>query len=863
MCDAKRLPLWRGVCAVPTWCVWLAVVACWLSGISGGMGRSDEGPSGSKTGAPAVSDRQGKAERIDGEWFRRHVAPILREQCVKCHSGDSPKGGLRLTTREGLVKGGESGPAVDLAAPRNSLLLDAINYASLEMPPQGQLPPDQIAVLTRWVMAGTPWPAGFAIEPPEAERGGRRSIDPQTYWAFQPIRRPPVPEVDKEWVRTPIDAFILSRLERKGLRPNRDASKATLLRRAFYNLIGLPPTPEQVRAFLADDSPDAFERVVDELLESPHYGEHWGRHWLDIVRFAETNSYERDGDKPHAWRYRDYVIASFNKDKPYDRFILEQLAGDELPDRTPETIIATGYYRLGIWDDEPADPLLALYDDLDDILTTTSQALLGITMNCARCHEHKLDPIPHRDYYRMLAFFSGIRRFGVRSYQSIRDASVRMVGSPEELARHAEETRRYKEAVAANAQGLQDIERRVRPHLIPVEKQDFKDERNRVAIVKKYVPEVISEEEFRRYVALTEQRDRLRRNPPRPLMEVLCVKEIGPKPRETFVLQRGNPHSPGEKVEPGFLSCLNPPEPKIVPPAHGESCGRRLALARWIVDERNPLTARVMANRIWQYHFGRGIVRTPNNFGAASIPPTHPELLDWLAAELIASGWRLKPLHRLIMRSHVYRLDSTPSEAARRDDPQNDLFSHFNIRRLTAEEIRDSILSVNRTIDLRVGGPSIYTTIPREVLQGQSRPGAGWPVSPKHEQRRRSVYIFVKRSLRPPILETFDAADTDFTCPVRFETTQPSQPLLLINSEFINEQAQLFADDLQKTFPDDLAGQVREALWRVLQRPPTEAEVQRGVRFIHGLQQDGASLPVARKYFCLLALNLNEFLYVD
>ncbi|RMG35050.1 MAG: DUF1553 domain-containing protein [Planctomycetota bacterium] len=795
--------------------------------------------------------------------FRERVASILRRRCVTCHSGEEPKGGFRLTTREGLLKGGESGPAIDPAKPENSLLLEAINYETLEMPPQGRLPPEEIATLTKWVLAGAPWPDGLVLQPPRQRPAGRK-IDPKTYWAFQPIRRPPVPEVkNRQWVRTPIDAFILARLEANGLKPAGDASRATVLRRAYYNLIGLPPSPEQVRAFLADDAPDAFERVVEELLQSPHYGEHWGRHWLDIVRFAETNSYERDGDKPHAWRYRDYVIESFNEDKPYDRFILEQLAGDELPDRTPETIIATGYYRLGIWDDEPADPLLALYDDLDDILTTTCQAFLGLTMNCARCHEHKLDPIPHRDYYRMLAFFNGVRRFGVRSYQSIRDASVRMVGTPEEIARHAEETRRYREAVAANAEALKDIEKRVRPHFRPVEKQDFKDERNRVAIMRKYVPQVLSEEEFRRYVALTEERDRLRRNPPKPLMEVLCVKEVGPKPRETFVLQRGNPHAPGEKVEPGFISCLNPPEPRIVPPAHGESCGRRLALAQWIASEKNPLTARVMANRIWQYHFGRGIVRTPNNFGAASIPPTHPELLDWLAAELIASGWRLKPLHRLIMKSHVYHLASTPDREAVEKDPQNDLFSHFDVRRLTAEEIRDSILCVNRTIDLQVGGPSIYTTIPREVLQGQSRPGAGWPTSPKEKQRRRSVYIFVKRSLRPPILEVFDAADTDFTCPVRFETTQPSQPLMLINSEFINEQARLFAEDLEKAYPDDLAAQVEEALWRVFQRPPSKGEIERGLRFVRGLRQDGADVRTARKYFCLMCLNLNEFLYVD
>ncbi|HEU4752667.1 MAG TPA: DUF1549 domain-containing protein, partial [Armatimonadota bacterium] len=335
------------------------------------------------------------------KFFTSEVRPVLEEKCVSCHSGEKPQGGLRLTSREAVLKGGGSGPAVNISKPEQSLLVAAVNYSGRRMPPQGKLPQKQIDALTQWVRMGLPWPSGEQASLEPKAHAGPPQVTPETmkFWSFQPVRRPQPPQVkQKAWVHNPIDQFILARLEKEGLKPNPPASRAVLIRRAYYDLIGLPPSAAEVQAFVSDPSPNAWEKVVDRLLASPQYGEKWGRHWLDLVRYAESNSYERDGTKPNAWRYRDYVIQSLNQDKPYDQFITEQLAGDEISPRTPERLIATGYYRLGLWDDEPADPEQALYDDLDDIANTTGQVFLGMTIGCARCHDHKLDPVPQKDY---------------------------------------------------------------------------------------------------------------------------------------------------------------------------------------------------------------------------------------------------------------------------------------------------------------------------------------------------------------------------------------------------------------------------------------------------------------------------------
>lgn len=812
------------------------------------------------------------AESDDGQqFFREQVKPLIEQKCLKCHGmNGTERGGLRLVSRDDVLRGGELGPAVDLDDPSSSLLLEAVQYEGLEMPPSGKLPVSEIEIFRRWIKLGLPWGHSLDVETHDGEDGpaGPPEVNETTrsFWSFQPLSKPvvPIPQ-GTTWIQNPIDAFILDRLEKANLSPAPPASRSHLLRRAYYDLIGLPPTPEQVKAFLADPSPHAFERVVDQLLDSPHYGEKWGRYWLDLVRFAETNSYERDGLKPFAWRYRDYVIQSFNDDKPYDQFILEQLAGDELAPHNPEAVIATGYYRLGIWQDEPVDLEQALYDDLDDIVGTTGQVFLGLTINCARCHEHKLDPIPQRDYYRMLAFFNGVTRLGVRSAASVEQNSLRTIATEQEQKRHAAEIAQHRQELAEVERQLTVIESRVKKDFVPVEHEEFKHEQHRIPLVKKRVPDLVSEEEFASYVQLMGERKRLREYKPAGLRQALCVTEIGPKPRDTYVLIRGSAHARGELVQPGFLTVLSDDDPVMPKPASGaQSSSRRLVFARWVANANNPLTARVMANRLWQYHFGRGIVTSPNNFGLQGDAPSHPELLDWLAGQLIDNQWRLKSLHKTMMMSNAYQMSARTTQEGLAKDPENKLVWRFNMRRLSAEEVRDSILAVNGSLNPELFGPGIYPIIPKEVLAGQSRPGSGWGQSSPDQRARRSIYIHVKRSLLTPLLGSFDFPDPDATCPVRFSTTQPTQALAMLNSDFLGREAEVFAQFVQEEAGNDPRDQVTVALQRVLQRSPTDAEVQRALGFIHRMtSQHNQDAKSALTKFCLLALNLNEFVYID
>lgn len=707
----------------------------------------------------AVCERSTWAESNPVD-FTREVQPILAKHCFQCHGPGDAESGLRLSSREGAIEPADSGlPAIVPGDASASELMRRITADSEfeRMPPEDPaLTAQQIEVLRRWIDQGAAW---------------------QDHWAFEPLQAPQVPVVeDADWVRNPIDAFVLANLEQHGLKPAPPADRLTLLRRAHFDLTGLPPTPEAVADFLADDSPTAFEKVVDRLLNSPHYGERWGRHWLDLVRFAETNSFERDSVKPHAWRYRDYVIRSLNEDKPYDQFLREQLAGDELDDPTVDSIVATGFYRLGIWDDEPADVLLARYDHLDDLIATVGQAFLGLTIHCARCHDHKIDPITQQDYYELLAFFHNVTPMAKEGPQ---------------------------------------IE-------VPIVLEDGSS------------------------------------------AHALAVSEKGPQSPETFVLVRGNPRVPGAAVEPGFPEVLDA-QPAVIPtPADdARSSGRRKVLADWIASPENPLTARVMANRIWQHHFGRGIVASPNNFGSNGLPPTHPDLLDWLAHQFIQHGWRLKSMHRLIMLSSAYQMSSQGDPDALLRDPANDLFWRFDLRRLSAEEVRDAVLAVNGRLNPQMYGPGFFEEISAEVLAGQSRPGSGWGKSPPDQQARRAVYIHVKRSLLTPLLEAFDLADPDSTCDARFVTTQPAQALAMLNGKFVNDQAAHFADRLRREAGDQPDAQIRRAWQLALGREPDEASQRDALALFDALQQHGVPREKVLDYYCLLVFNLNEFLYLD
>jgi hypothetical protein len=802
------------------------------------------------------------------QFFETKVRPVLADNCIKCHGEEKQKGNLRLDSLAALLAGGDQGPAIVAKQAEKSLLIKAIGYGDteLKMPPNKKLPAQQIADLTQWVKMGAPWPGGDTTVKVAPKRGEKEITEKdRAHWAFQLVKRP-TPPISSAAAH-PIDAFILAKLQAKGLQPNPPTTKRELIRRLYYDLIGLPPTPQEMETWLNDPSPNAYEKLVDRLLESPHYGEKWGRHWLDLVHYAETNSYERDNPKPNAWRYRDYVIRSFNQDKPYDQFIREQLAGDELshgepgtlaPGSADDAIIATGYYRLGIWDDEPTDREQARYDGLDDIVATTGQVFLGLTFDCARCHDHKIDPIPQKDYYRLLSFFHNINHF-------------RNGGATDEV-------------VLADTAGKQLYEQRVRA----LEKQRsdlqtalnaFEDEFRKLyeqvqgaggpqpdfaKLVRSEGARLLGKERFQRYEEQRRELEALKKQTV-PAEKALCVTEAGRTAPETFVMLRGNPHVKGDKVEPAFPLILGGQAPVFPqPPPSAKTAGRRLVLANWIASKDNQLTARVMANRVWQYHFGRGLVRSSSNFGTQGDKPTHPEMLDWLASELVQNGWRLKSLHRLITTSNAYRMSSRGNSAALAADPANDLFWRFDMRRLSAEEIRDSILSVTGCLNPKMFGPSMYVDIPKEVMAGQSAPGYGWGKSPPEEQNRRSIYIHVKRSLLTPILESFDIAETDRSTPARFTTTQPTQALGMLNSEFLNKEAARLAARLSKEAGRDISKQVELALRLVAQREPSAAEIQRGVKLIETLRiKDGASSEMALKYFCLMALNLNEFVYLD
>jgi mono/diheme cytochrome c family protein len=817
-----------------------------------------------------ASDKDAGARFFDAE-----VLPILRAHCFSCHAAEAGReveSDFDLSSREALLRGGASGPAIDEERPGESALLRAVRYEDYEMPPKGKLPQAQIAVLERWVKMGAPWSEAKAVHagPPQVDAQARQ------FWSFRPVTRPEIPAVDDPtWNHSPVDAFLLAKMQAAGVTPSPPVRKTTLLRRVFYDLTGLPPSPDDVAEFLADDAPDAYERVVDRLLDSPQYGERWARHWLDLVRYGETSGYEFDRVKPEVWRYRDYVIRAFNEDKPYDQFIREQLAGDELGEFSADGLIATGYYRLGAQDGGAPDKLQAQFDELDDIMAVTGQVFLGLTVNCARCHDHKIDPFPTADYYRMLAFFRGIDRRGetrpLDPEQAAREDRSPRRDYPRDEEEESSQSTEYRQRMRVLDEQLAAIEEPLKPHLNGGETDNFRVPEYRPAIVRLHTPEHVSPEQLAEYERLLVAKHELEESRPESMARALCVTESGPRPPQTFVLERGSPYAEADPVEPGFPSVLgaNSSSASIPAPKEGaRSSGRRRVLADWIASADNPLTARVMANRLFHYHFNRGIVRSTSDFGYGGTPPTHPELLDWLASELIANDWRLKPMHKLLVMSRAYRTSSVPTDNAAELDAANDLLSHFELRRLEAEEIRDSILAVSGNLNLKMFGQSIYPTIAKEVLAGQSRPGQGWEYSPPEEQARRSVYIHIKRSLTVPLLAVFDANDVDSSCPVRYATTQPTQSLTMLNSEFLATQAGILARDLERQIsaePGETDGVfVAAALARVTQRDPTAAEVERGVAFMERLREEhGLSHELAAMKFCLMAMNLNEFLYVD
>jgi len=655
------------------------------------------------------------------------------------------------------------------------------------------------------------------------------------HWAFQSVRQPPVPAVrNKGWVRTPIDAFVLARLEAEGWKPNPLAAARALLRRVHLDLAGLPPTIGEQDRFVANPAAGALDRVIDDLLGRSSYGERWARHWLDLVRYAETNGYERDADRPFVWRYRDYVIRAFNDDKPFDRFVLEQLAGDELPDANAETLIATGYYRLGPWDDEPADPVEDHFDQLDDLVSTTSLAFLGLTLGCARCHDHKFDALTMHDYYRMVAVFNGLDRPRAGRTELVLPAGTRsQIEAQKKRERDARAFRRVASGLSLGAPAS------------PA--GTFAN--HAAALVRHSSPDL-------------------------PLAYFLVEPSAGPP--ATHLLLRGKAARPGPKVKPGVPAVLTEKQPVFASTSKLTS-SRRLTLARWIADRDNPLTARVIVNRVWQHHFGVGLVGTASDFGVMGQLPTHPELLDWLTTWFVNNGWSMKKLHRLIMTSNTYRMSKRWDPAYAAKDPENALLWRFPYQRLEVEAIRDSALAVSGRLNRAMYGPSMYPQVAREALAGSSDPDQIWKPFDERQASRRTIYAFIKRSLVVPMLEVLDVCDTTRSADKRLVTTVAPQALTLFNGDFINQQARHFANRLVKEAGADAGKQIELAYRLALCRPPTERERQVMLGFLRQetanlLRDAGKAGPNleeaaarhrALEQMCRVMFNLDEFVYAD
>jgi hypothetical protein len=716
------------------------------------------------------------------------------------------------------------------------------------------------------------------------------------HWAYQKVNKPKQPVVrNRAWVKTPVDAFVLAKLEVKGLKPSPAADKITLLRRATFDLTGLPPTPEEVAAFLADNSPKAFEKVVDRLLASPRYGEKWARHWLDLARYAESEGFKADETRPNAWRYRDYVIKSFNEDKPYDRFIKEQIAGDELWPDDPDAVVATGFNRHYPDEYNARNLRQRRQEILNDITDTVGAVFLATTYGCARCHDHKYDPVLQKDYYRLQAFFAATRS---------KDDYVLI--PPSEQAEHQrklkiwqEQTKEIREQIAKLeapiAKGIYDENFEKYPEEIrlaittPAEKRDtmqwlmyhkaqwqlnygVDEDGNGVA-------QKLKGEQKKQWEALRKQLAAFDDIKPKPLPIGSGITDVGAEAPATYVLKVGVYDAFGEEVQPGFLTILDRGAAKITPSPTGTT-GRRTALANWLADPNNPLTARVMVNRLWHYHFGRGIIGTPSDFGEMRDRETHRELLDWLAATFVEQGWSVKKMHRLIMLSNVYRQSSAFNPEAAKIDPDNKLLWRFRRQRLTGEEIRDAILATSGRMNWQMGGPSVFPEIPKEMdVRG------GWKRNESEDQKtRRSIYTFVRRNSRFPMFQAFDMPDTHESCSRRAVTTTAPQALNLLNDRAILTSAQSFAGRVLKEAGADVNAQITAAYRLAFSREPDAGERKLAMDFLR--QQSAlikarieAKQPVALPSncpveidqalaaalvdFCHVLFNSNEFVYVN
>jgi hypothetical protein len=780
--------------------------------------------------------------------------------------------------------GGEHGPAIVPFEAEESRLFKFITHQEKpQMPPGKKISDAEIEIVRRWIEAGAPFDGfervvsnapdgrGNAEAPKIPERP--ITLEERQFWAFQSPQRAKLPQVSQPgWSsNNPIDAFLLAKMKAKGLKPSPKADRRTLIRRAYLDLLGLPPSPEEVEAFVKDTAPEAWERLVDRLLASPHYGERWARHWLDLVRFADSGGFEFDTDRPDAWRYRDYIVKSFNDDKPYDQFLKEQIAGDEIAPESQDAMIATGFLRLG--PEGGGGGERGRQDSLEDIIATTTLTFTGLTVACARCHDHKFDPIPQKDYYRIQAVFS-----------STRPVQFPLV-APDVVAAHRAETQKIDAQQRPLRKAKDDLEAPYLKMLVdeavsklpeylqiawrtPEEKRTpgqrlnvnqirktLEDDTLSNKITEADIVARMSEEDKRKHKDLVDQIRALERQKPRPLPTTRAIGEDGVRARPTYFLFRGSVDVKGPEVKPGVLSVVSEAEYEFpTPPANAKSSFRRRGFAEWLTSPKHPLTSRVMVNRLWQHHFGEGIVRTPSNFGKLGELPSHPELLDWLAVEFIERGWSIKQMHRLMMTSQGYQMSSDDITANVLIDSENRFFWRAPRARLEAEIIRDNILAVAGNLDLRLGGPAIYPYIDPKLFQSSTK--RTWPGKPDDDPAtwRRSLYVYSKRSIRYPLFETFDQPNLINSCERRNRSTIAPQALLLMNNNFVITEARFFAERLKREAGEDIKAQVERAYRLALGRAPSEFERTRSMEFVR-------TTPNGLVEFCQALFNLNEFVY--
>ncbi|MFT5524772.1 MAG: hypothetical protein ACI9G1_004160 [Pirellulaceae bacterium] len=752
-------------------------------------------------------------------FFENEIRPMLVKHCYQCHGPKKQKSGLRVDSLAGVLRGGENGAAVVKSKPAESLLLEAVRYESFEMPPAGKLPDEAIAKFEKWIAMGAPWPGSDAEVALPDIRKKLISAEDRGYWAFQPVQRPPLPEATA-WTRNEVDRFILQRLKKESLVPAPEADRTTLLRRLYYDLIGLPPNPDEVREFVNDESPDAYEKIVDRLLTSPHYGEHWGRHWLDLVRYAESDGFRADGYRSQAYKYRDYVVKSLNEDKSYVQFVREQLAGDEIDPGNPDALTATMFLRHWIYEYNQRDVEVQWQDILNDLTNVTSDVFLGMGMGCARCHNHKFDPILQKDYYRLQAFFRPLlpredqpiaaldtRRDYHQKYQTWDRATDAIRKELHEIESPILLDKAGGQGFSKFVPVIKEMVKKRRVDREPYEHQIASLTERQLEFDRKVLDAGLKGEVRERWEKLHQQLKEYDGIKPKPLATVsFAVSDVGLKAPATKI-----PGARGEVVEPGFLTVLHEGAAEITPPDEAlQSTGRRTALANWITSPDNPLSTRVITNRIWQYHFGRGIVATSSDFGNLGEEPSHPELLDWLTSEFIRGDWRFKHLHKVIVMSATYRQQShfEYSADALTKDPQNSLLWRMNSRRLQAEQIRDASLLISGELNRNSGGASVAASEPR-----------------------RSIYTKQIRNQPDSVLAAFDAPDGYSTITERSVTTTSPQALLLINGPYMISRSKAFAKRVHQEASDP-RGRVARAYEIAYGRQATADEIDAAAQFL-------------------------------